>query len=109
LYTKTEFSRNNRGQIGSTGQRKAHLERFPQISLGSTFRLKHPATQNIELRVIERLVEYPRDPGKNDTAVDRMCGSIREFGFKVPVLARSETLRAYRADCRLGSYLARAF
>jgi hypothetical protein len=23
---------------------------------------------------------------KNDAAVDRMCSSIREFGFKVPVL-----------------------
>jgi hypothetical protein len=23
--------------------------------------------------------------------VDRMCSSIREFGFKVPVLARSDT------------------
>src|SRR5260370_904049 len=28
--------------------------------------------------------------GKTDAAVDRMCGSIREFGFKIPVLARSD-------------------
>lgn len=35
------------------------------------------------------LVEYPRNPRKNDAAVDRMVGSIREFGFKIPVLARS--------------------
>ena len=39
---------------------------------------------------IERLVEYPRNPRKNDGAVDRMAGSVREFGFKVPVLARSD-------------------
>ncbi|MGP0071018.1 MAG: ParB N-terminal domain-containing protein [Bryobacteraceae bacterium] len=40
--------------------------------------------------MIDRLVEYPRNPRKNDGAVDRMVGSIREFGFKIPVLARSD-------------------
>jgi DNA modification methylase len=39
---------------------------------------------------IDRLVFYARNPRKNDAAVDRMCGSIREFGFKIPVLARSD-------------------
>src|SRR6195256_5190275 len=39
---------------------------------------------------IDRLVFYARNPRKNDSAVDRMCESIREFGFKVPVLARSD-------------------
>src|ERR1035438_3087794 len=39
---------------------------------------------------IGRLVFYARNPRKNDAAVDRMCSSIREFGFKVPVLARSD-------------------
>src|SRR5580765_7736951 len=39
---------------------------------------------------IERLVFYARNPRKNDGAVERMCGSIREFGFKIPVLARSD-------------------
>jgi ParB-like chromosome segregation protein Spo0J len=34
------------------------------------------------------LVSYARNPRKNDAAVDRMCASIREFGFKIPVLAR---------------------
>src|SRR5271165_1156599 len=43
-----------------------------------------------EIWPIERLVEYPRNPRKNDKAVDRMCASIREFGFKIPVLARSD-------------------
>src|ERR1700721_465478 len=49
-----------------------------------------PTAQGIELWPIERLVEYPRNPRKNDTAVDRMCGSIREFGFKIPCLVRSD-------------------
>ena len=39
---------------------------------------------------IDKFVFYVRNPRKNDPAVDRMCASIREFGFKVPVLARSD-------------------
>ena len=44
----------------------------------------------IELWPIDRFVPYARNPRKNDPAVDRMCSSLREFGFKVPVLARSD-------------------
>ena len=39
---------------------------------------------------IDKLVGYARNPRKNDAAVDRMCGSIREFGFKIPCLVRSD-------------------
>src|ERR1700716_4032922 len=48
------------------------------------------AAQHIQQWPIEKLVFYVRNPRKNDAVVDRMCGSIREFGFKVPVLARSD-------------------
>src|SRR2546429_6043533 len=48
------------------------------------------AAQNIQQWPIGKLVFYARNPRKNDSAVDRMCSSIREFGFKVPVLARSD-------------------
>jgi DNA modification methylase len=48
-----------------------------------------PATHNIETWDIERLKPYPRNPRKNNAVVDRTCESIREFGFKIPVLARS--------------------
>ncbi len=44
----------------------------------------------IEVWPIDRFVFYARNPRKNDAAVDRMCSSIREFGFKIPVLARSD-------------------
>jgi hypothetical protein len=46
--------------------------------------------QHIEYWPIDKLVFYARNPRKNDSAVDRMCSSIREFGFKIPVLARSD-------------------
>jgi DNA modification methylase len=47
-------------------------------------------THTTEVWPIDRLIFYARNPRKNDAAVDRMCGSIREFGFKIPVLARSD-------------------
>ena len=51
--------------------------------------LAHPIAQQIEQWPLNRFVPYVRNPRKNDHAVDRMAGSITEFGFKVPVLARS--------------------
>jgi DNA modification methylase len=45
---------------------------------------------HVEMWPIGRLVPYARNPRKNDAAVDRMAASIQEFGFKVPVLARSD-------------------
>ena len=48
------------------------------------------AAQSILPWPIDRLIFYARNPRKNDAVVDRMCGSIREFGFKIPVLARSD-------------------
>ena len=48
------------------------------------------AAQPIQIWPIDKLIFYARNPRKNDSVVDRMCGSIREFGFKIPVLARSD-------------------
>ena len=40
----------------------------------------------------ERLVGYARNPRKNDAVavVDRMAEAIREFGFRIPIVARSD-------------------
>src|SRR5579871_6523746 len=46
--------------------------------------------QSIEHWPIDKLIPYARNPRKNDAAVDRMASSIREFGFKVPCLVRSD-------------------
>jgi DNA modification methylase len=58
---------------------------------GATGKSMSPALAalRIEHWPAERLVDYPRNPRKNDTAVDQMVASIREFGFAIPVLARS--------------------
>ncbi len=44
----------------------------------------------VQIWPIDKLIFYARNPRKNDAAVDRMCGSIREFGFKIPCLVRSD-------------------
>jgi hypothetical protein len=44
-----------------------------------------PPKVEIQTWNIERFIPYARNPSKNDAAVDRMCASIREFGFKCPV------------------------
>src|SRR3954451_16431140 len=43
----------------------------------------------IESRNIETLSPYARNPRRNDHAVEQMVASIREFGFKIPILTRS--------------------
>lgn len=39
-----------------------------------------------------RLRDYERNPRKNDDAVDRMVANIREFGFRIPLVAKSDGL-----------------
>jgi hypothetical protein len=51
---------------------------------------KTAAPLEIQIWPIDRFVLYARNPRKNDSVVDRMCSSIREFGFKIPVLARND-------------------
>jgi hypothetical protein len=38
---------------------------------------------------LDKLIPYARNPRKNDHAVDRIASAIREFGFKVPIIAKS--------------------
>jgi len=42
----------------------------------------------IQIFTLDKLIPYTRNPRKNDHAVDRMAAAIREFGFKIPILAR---------------------
>jgi DNA modification methylase len=39
---------------------------------------------------VARLIPYARNPRRNDDAVDRMCAAVREFGFRIPIVARSD-------------------
>ena len=60
-----------------------------QITSTSKPMLASPTSIQMETWRIDRLIPYARNPRKNDQAVDRMCASIREFGFKIPCLVRS--------------------
>jgi len=41
---------------------------------------------------IDRCIDYARNPRKNDHAVDKVAAAIREFGFRVPIVAKSDGL-----------------
>jgi DNA modification methylase len=43
----------------------------------------------VEVWPVVRLIPYSRNLRKNDHAVARMADSINQFGFKIPILARS--------------------
>jgi len=44
----------------------------------------------VETWPVARLIPYARNPRKNDAAVDQMCGAIKEFGFRIPIVAKSD-------------------
>ncbi|OJF90193.1 DNA methylase [Rhizobium sp. 58] len=50
------------------------------------------STLQLEDWPIGRLIEYDRNPRKNDDVVDRMAQAIVEFGFRIPIVARSDGL-----------------
>lgn len=47
-----------------------------------------------QLKMVERPIStlkgYDKNPRKNDAQVDRMVESIKEFGFRIPVVAKSD-------------------
>ena len=47
---------------------------------------------NVEQWPLDRLIEYARNPRKNDHAVEKVAAAIHEFGFRVPILAKSDGL-----------------
>src|ERR1700674_4168020 len=49
----------------------------------------HYSTPVLSRRTTRAVRPYLRNPRKNDGPVDRMVASIREYGFKVPILIRS--------------------
>lgn len=41
---------------------------------------------------IDRCIAYARNPRKNDHAIDAVASAIKEFGFRVPIVAKSDGL-----------------
>ena len=44
----------------------------------------------VEQWPVEKLVAYARNPRRNDDQVDRMASAIKEFGFRIPIVAKSD-------------------
>lgn len=44
----------------------------------------------IESFDVEKIIPYARNPRKNDHAVDQVAAAIKEFGFRVPMLVKSD-------------------
>lgn len=46
------------------------------------------------MRIVEKsvkdLIPYARNPRKNDAAVGQMIAAIKEFGFRIPIVAKSD-------------------
>lgn len=61
----------------------------------------------IEYKNIEDIIPYENNPRKNDNAVDYVANSIKEFGFKVPIIIDKENVivtghTRYKASQKLG-------
>ena len=50
----------------------------------------HEYSINMDCVAVSSLIPYARNPRKNDHAVERVAAVIREFGFKVPIIAKSD-------------------
>jgi len=67
---------------------------------------KH-STFNVELRPIESIRPYPGNPRVNDNAVDAVANSLKEFGFRQPIVVDGDGVivvghTRYKAALKLG-------
>ncbi len=53
---------------------------------------KEGAQMEIIQKMIDDLIPYDNNPRKNDEAVEKVAESIREFGFKVPVIIDKDNI-----------------
>jgi ParB-like chromosome segregation protein Spo0J len=61
----------------------------------------------IELRKLSEIKPYPGNPRQNDDAVDAVAASLREFGFRQPIVVDGEGVivcghARYKAALQLG-------
>jgi DNA modification methylase len=62
---------------------------------------------NIEIRPIDQIKPYPGNPRQNDAAVDAVGASIKEFGFRQPIVVDGDGViivghTRYKAALKLG-------
>ena len=70
-------------------------------------KIGHHTRRRVEYRRLDEMSQYERNPRKNDHAVDAVAASIRDFGWRVPiVLDRNGVIvcghTRYKAAIKLG-------
>lgn len=80
-----------RGKNERDNNQRAAITRYWMWHHGSWLSVRGLGSviEKIEQWEIDRLIPYARNPRKNDHAVDKIASAIREFGFKVPIIAKS--------------------
>jgi DNA modification methylase len=64
-------------------------------------------TMQIELRPLDQIKPYPGNPRQNDDAVDAVVASLKEFGFRQPIVVDADSIiivghTRYKAAQKLG-------
>lgn len=90
VHKVVEMSRNEHGITHANFRRDNKSVVGPPIKFPADG-IVPPMEVSTEIAIwpIDQLLPYARNQRTNDGAVDRMCGSIREFGFKIPCLVTS--------------------
>ena len=80
------------GAVRSKRRDRIYLEKHDEVEAGrySSKNQTNYFMQKLEYWTIDRLIEYARNPRKNDHAVERVSSVIHEFGFRVPILVKSD-------------------
>jgi ParB-like chromosome segregation protein Spo0J len=65
----------------------------------------------VENMKISEIIQYENNPSNNDAAVDKVAESIKEFGFKVPIIVDKDNViiaghTRYKAAVKLGLEIA---
>jgi ParB-like chromosome segregation protein Spo0J len=76
-------------RISTSGDSEPRVEAIAKNRKFHKKSMTKPKNQALEQWPISKLIPYARNPRKNDSVVNKMASSIQEFGFKIPVLARS--------------------
>ena len=60
--------------------------------MSNTFENLSNINSNLKFKTFKTadLIEYAGNPRKNDAVVDKMVGCIKEFGFRIPIVAKND-------------------
>lgn len=81
----TSYAPEALGHEAEPAKPKSKGKKKEQQPAGDAF-VDHDAALQIKMLPVSELAPYAKNPRNNDGAVDAVAASIREFGFKVPII-----------------------